>query len=52
MDVPLPLLAEPAAWLTPVTSVVPGQRLAVAIARARGLDLDRPAGLTKITETR
>lgn len=52
VDVPLPLAAEPAPWLTPVTAVLPGQRLAVAIARARGLDLDAPVGLTKVTETR
>lgn len=39
---PLPLLA-------PLLSVVPGQLFAWALARAKGLDPDRPAGLTKIT---
>jgi glutamine---fructose-6-phosphate transaminase (isomerizing) len=52
VDVPLPLVAEPAPWLTPVTAVVPGQLLAAVVARARGLDLDAPEGLSKVTETR
>lgn len=51
VDVPLPLAAEPAPWLTPVTAILPGQHLAVAIARERDLDLDEPVGLTKVTET-
>jgi glucosamine--fructose-6-phosphate aminotransferase (isomerizing) len=38
-------------WLSPLVCVVPGQLFAVALARARGLDPDRPRGLTKITET-
>jgi glucosamine--fructose-6-phosphate aminotransferase (isomerizing) len=52
VDVPLPLVAEPAPWLTPVTAVLPGQILASTLARARGRDLDAPVGLTKVTETR
>jgi glutamine---fructose-6-phosphate transaminase (isomerizing) len=39
-------------WLSPMVAVVPGQLFAVALARARGLDPDRPRGLTKVTETR
>ena len=39
---PLPLL-------TPLLSVAPGQLLAWALARARGLDPDRPNGLSKVT---
>jgi len=35
--------------LTPLLSVVPGQMLAWALARAKGLDPDRPHGLTKVT---
>ena len=35
--------------LTPLLSVVPGQVLAWALARAKGLDPDRPHGLTKVT---
>jgi glutamine---fructose-6-phosphate transaminase (isomerizing) len=38
----LPLLA-------PLLSVVPGQLLAWALAQAKGLDPDRPDGLTKVT---
>lgn len=39
---PLPLLA-------PLLSVVPGQLFAWALAQAKGLDPDRPIGLSKIT---
>jgi glucosamine--fructose-6-phosphate aminotransferase (isomerizing) len=39
---PLPLLG-------PLLSIVPGQLLAWALAHAKGLDPDRPAGLDKIT---
>ena len=39
-------------WLSPVTSAVAGQRLAVAIARTRGHDPDHPRGLAKVTLTR
>jgi glutamine---fructose-6-phosphate transaminase (isomerizing) len=39
---PLPLLA-------PIVSVLPGQLFALALARAKGLDPDRPEQLTKVT---
>ncbi len=39
-------------WLSPLTAVVPGQVTAMGLARLRGLDLDRPAGLRKVTLTR
>ncbi|GGI08422.1 SIS domain-containing protein [Egicoccus halophilus] len=51
-DVPLRLPREPADWLTPVTTIVPAQRLASALAADRGRDLDAPEGLTKVTRTR
>ena len=38
-------------WLTPVTAVVPGQLLARSIAELRGVDVDRPGGLSKVTLT-
>jgi glucosamine--fructose-6-phosphate aminotransferase (isomerizing) len=38
--------------LTPLLSVAPGQLLAWALAHAKGLDPDRPAGLDKITLAR
>jgi glucosamine--fructose-6-phosphate aminotransferase (isomerizing) len=39
-------------WLSPLTAVVPGQVTALRLARLRGLDLDHPAGLHKVTLTR
>lgn len=38
-------------WLTPVTSIVAGQVLALRTAERRGLDPDEPDGLTKVTRT-
>ncbi|HUS80064.1 MAG TPA: SIS domain-containing protein [Armatimonadota bacterium] len=49
---PLRLPAGIPEWLSPIAAVVPGQLLAVHLAAARGLDPDRPRGLTKVTETR
>ncbi|HEY8927328.1 MAG TPA: SIS domain-containing protein [Polyangia bacterium] len=39
-------------WLSPITAIVPGQLLALTLALARGLDPDRPRGLSKVTRTR
>jgi glutamine---fructose-6-phosphate transaminase (isomerizing) len=39
-------------WLTPVTAVIPGQMFALALAMAKGHEVDRPRGLTKVTVTR
>ena len=44
-EAPLPVLA-------PLLSVLPGQFFAAALARAKGLDPDRPAGLSKVTLAR
>jgi glucosamine--fructose-6-phosphate aminotransferase (isomerizing) len=49
--VPLPLPAGVPEWLSPLVAIVPGQLFAVALARTRGLDPDRPRGLSKVTET-
>ena len=38
--------------LAPLLSVAPGQLLAWALARAKGLDPDRPHGLSKVTLAR
>ena len=38
-------------WLSPLVAVVPGQLWADALARSRGLDPDKPRGLSKVTET-
>jgi glucosamine--fructose-6-phosphate aminotransferase (isomerizing) len=39
-------------WLSPIAAVVPGQLFALGLAQARGLDPDRPRGLSKVTRTR
>jgi glucosamine--fructose-6-phosphate aminotransferase (isomerizing) len=45
----LPVPMPPLRLLTPLLSVAPGQLLAWALARAKGLDPDRPHGLDKVT---
>lgn len=39
-------------WLSPICAVIPGQMLAYRLAEAKGHDVDRPEGLTKVTITR
>jgi glucosamine--fructose-6-phosphate aminotransferase (isomerizing) len=39
-------------WLSPVVAIVPAQLLAVGLAEERGVDVDAPFGLSKITLTR
>jgi len=48
----LPLVARVPEWLSALTAVVPGQLTALRLAQLRGLDIDSPAGLKKITLTR
>lgn len=38
-------------WLSPLGAVIPAQRLAAALAERRGVEVDRPFGLNKITRT-
>ncbi len=38
-------------WLSPINAVVPAQLLAVGAAELRGIDVDRPLGLQKVTRT-
>jgi glucosamine--fructose-6-phosphate aminotransferase (isomerizing) len=38
-------------WLSPLVAIIPAQRLAVHVALQRGIDVDRPFGLSKVTET-
>jgi len=45
----IPVPRPPISLLGPLLSVAPGQLLAWALARAKGLDPDRPSGLSKIT---
>ena len=51
-DVPLPLLAGVPEWLSPLVAVVAGQLAAIRLARLRGVDVDKPLGLSKVTLTR
>ncbi|HUQ77617.1 MAG TPA: SIS domain-containing protein [Patescibacteria group bacterium] len=48
----LPLPADLPAPLASLVTIVPGQLLAEAVARRRGLDPDAPPGLSKVTLTR
>jgi glutamine---fructose-6-phosphate transaminase (isomerizing) len=48
----LPTPRPPLALLSPLLSVVPGQLFAWALALAKGLDPDRPRGLSKVTLAR
>ncbi len=50
-DVVLPPRGRVEGWLTPLTAVVPGQLLALDVAQSRGIDVDRPGGLSKVTLT-
>jgi glucosamine--fructose-6-phosphate aminotransferase (isomerizing) len=50
-DYSVPVPKPPKAILSPLLSVAPGQILAWALAQAKGLDPDRPNGLSKITLT-
>jgi glucosamine--fructose-6-phosphate aminotransferase (isomerizing) len=48
----LPVPKPPSPLLSPLLSVVPGQLFASALAQAKGLDPDHPAGLSKVTLAR
>ena len=48
----LPVPVAPLPLLAPLLSVVPGQLFAAALAQAKGLDADSPAGLSKVTLAR
>ncbi len=47
--IPVPTLPP---WLAPIASIVPGQLLAYHLARARGVDAERPRSISKVTLTR
>ena len=47
-SMPIPQVAE---WLSPIISVMPGQVFAMRQAMARGLEVDKPRGLAKVTIT-
>jgi glutamine---fructose-6-phosphate transaminase (isomerizing) len=52
-DVPVPLRLVPDVpeWLSPLTTVIPGQAAALKLAQLNGSDLDSPHGLSKVTLT-
>jgi glucosamine--fructose-6-phosphate aminotransferase (isomerizing) len=49
---PFALTAGTPEWLGPIVSIVVGQLHALHLARARGLDPERPRNLNKVTRTR
>jgi glucosamine--fructose-6-phosphate aminotransferase (isomerizing) len=48
--VPLPQAVPE--WLSPLTTIIPGQLFAMHLAHVRDHDVDQPRGLCKVTETR
>jgi glucosamine--fructose-6-phosphate aminotransferase (isomerizing) len=38
-------------WLSPITAIIPSQMFAMYLAETRGIDIDNPRGLNKVTET-
>jgi glutamine---fructose-6-phosphate transaminase (isomerizing) len=50
--VALPLVPGVPEWLSPLVAVVPGQLAAMRLATLRGIDIDNPLGLQKVTLTR
>lgn len=51
-QIPLRLPVSVPEWLSPLTSVIPGQLFALYLAATRGIDPDHPRSLRKVTETR
>jgi len=51
-EIALPLWTVAPEWVSPLIAVVPGQLAALRFAQLRGVDLDSPLGLSKITLTR
>lgn len=50
--IPLPLPATVPEWLSPLTSIIPGQLLALHLAYTRDYDVDAPRAIRKVTETK
>jgi len=48
----LPAGAALPPWLAPIASIVPGQLIAYHLARAKGIDTERPRSISKVTRTR
>lgn len=50
--IPLALPTSLPEWLSPFSTIIPGQLLAYYLTRAKDYDPDHPRGLTKVTRTR
>lgn len=50
-QIPIKLPATVPEWLSPITSIIPGQLLAMHLADARFYDVDQPRAIKKVTET-
>jgi glucosamine--fructose-6-phosphate aminotransferase (isomerizing) len=50
-SVQLPLVERVPEWLSTFLCVIPGQFAALRLAQARGVDVDKPHGLSKVTLT-
>ena len=48
---PIRLPAGMPGWLSPIIATIPGQLLALELAQAKGLNIDSPRGLKKVTLT-
>jgi hypothetical protein len=51
VDVPR-LRTGPPEWLAPIVAVISGQAAALRMGELRGVDVDQPHGLSKMTVTR
>lgn len=49
--IPLKLPVTVPEWLSPLTTIIPGQLLALHLAHERDLDVDSPRNIQKVTET-
>ena len=38
-------------WLSPISTIIPGQLFGMYLAHTRGFDVDQPRGLSKVTQT-
>jgi glutamine---fructose-6-phosphate transaminase (isomerizing) len=47
----IPLSSDLPGWLSPIIATIPGQILALELATAKGLNVDKPRGLKKVTLT-
>jgi glutamine---fructose-6-phosphate transaminase (isomerizing) len=51
VELSVPLPPDLPEWLSPIVGVIPGQLLALNLALVKGLDPDKPRGLSKVTKT-